>query len=525
MKRAHAFFIIVSLFFYSAFSKILCAQDPAAIRYGSTINPIDISDYLHLLASDSLEGRETGKAGQKMAAAFIATHFARVGLRPPSHGTWFQQHPITTLANMGSNIEVNQRYFLFMKDYFFEPGFLDTLMVLDSLFFVGYGISDPVYDDYTNMTVEGKAVLFLEGSPDERKINFSGWSGDWSKKQAVINRKKPSVVFIVCDSMEKLIDSLNYKTPALAVKVLGSERYSTPVVFVTMEMAKSFFPENHEEQFEKAIKGINKKNKPRSLHISTSAFIRLVKNTDELMGENVAGFVEGTDKKEEHIIITAHYDHLGKNDSLVFHGADDDGSGTSAVMALAKAFALAKKEGHGPRRSVVFMTFSGEEKGLLGSSYYVHHPLFPLEKTVANMNADMIGRTDGKHDSLGIRDYVYIIGSDKISVSLHKINEVANATYSKLELDYQFNQLDNPKRYYYRSDHYNFAKQNIPVIFYFNGEHADYHRASDTVDKIDFDLLTRRTQLIFYTAWELANREGRIYPDKKEKQSGKNDEE
>jgi Zn-dependent M28 family amino/carboxypeptidase len=215
------------------------------------------------------------------------------------------------------------------------------------------------------------------------------------------------------------------------------------------------------------------------------------------------------------LVITAHYDHLGKKDTLIYHGADDDGSGTSAVIELAKVFNKAKHDGHGPRRSILFMTVSGEEKGLLGSSYYVEHPLFPLSQTVADLNIDMIGRTDPKHDSLGIRNYIYIIGSDKLSTQLHRINENANMTYTKLDLDYTYNSPGDKHRFYYRSDHYNFAKNNIPVIFYFNGTHADYHRPTDTIDKIDFDLLAKRAQLVFFTAWDLANRDERIKVDVK----------
>jgi Zn-dependent M28 family amino/carboxypeptidase len=225
--------------------------------------------------------------------------------------------------------------------------------------------------------------------------------------------------------------------------------------------------------------------------------------------------LEGTDKKDEVIVITAHYDHLGKKDTLIYYGADDDGSGTSAVMEMAKVFSDAAREGHRPRRSILFMTVSGEEKGLLGSSYYVTHPLLPLSKTVANLNIDMIGRTDKKHDSLGVRDYVYIIGSDKLSTQLHKINHDLNTTFTKMELDYTFNKPDDPNRFYYRSDHYNFAKNNIPIIFYFNGVHKDYHKPTDTFDKIQFDLLAKRAQLVFLTAWELANREERIKVDVK----------
>ncbi|MDC3306112.1 M28 family metallopeptidase [Flavobacteriales bacterium] len=233
----------------------------------------------------------------------------------------------------------------------------------------------------------------------------------------------------------------------------------------------------------------------------------------KIKGENVLGFIEGSDSKDELIIVTAHYDHLGKHDSLIFNGADDDGSGTVAAMEIAEAFMLAKNAGHGPRRSVLVMAVSGEEKGLLGSKYYTNHPIYPLENTVANLNIDMIGRIGDFHTD---PNYVYLIGSDMLSTELHNISEAVNEEYVGLDLDYTFNKEDDPNRYYYRSDHYNFAKNNIPVIFYFNGIHEDYHKVTDTVEKIDFKKIETITRLVFLTAWELANRDERIVVDKKE---------
>lgn len=230
-------------------------------------------------------------------------------------------------------------------------------------------------------------------------------------------------------------------------------------------------------------------------------------NKKYIKGENIIGYIEGTDLKDELLVITAHYDHLGtKEDLLIYNGADDNGSGTSSIMEIAQAFMLAKKEGNGPRRSVLIMPVSGEEKGLLGSKYYADNPIYPLENTIANLNVDMIGRIDDYHDN---PDYVYLIGSDRLSTELHQISEDVNKQYINLELDYKFNEEDDPNRYYYRSDHYNFAKNNIPVIFYFNGVHADYHKTSDTVDKIHFGKIQKISRYIFLTAWELANRNER----------------
>jgi Zn-dependent M28 family amino/carboxypeptidase len=160
------------------------------------------------------------------------------------------------------------------------------------------------------------------------------------------------------------------------------------------------------------------------------------------------------------------------------------------------------------------MCVSGEEKGLLGSSYYVNNPVIPLENTVCNLNIDMIGRVDEDHS--GNEDYVYLIGADRLSTELHEVSANTAQTYTNLELDYTFNDPDDPNRFYSRSDHYNFAKNNIPVIFYFNGVHQDYHKVTDTIDKISFNKVEKITKLVFFTAHEIAKREERLKVDVKE---------
>ncbi|MGB2244775.1 MAG: M28 family metallopeptidase [Flavobacteriaceae bacterium] len=229
--------------------------------------------------------------------------------------------------------------------------------------------------------------------------------------------------------------------------------------------------------------------------------------------ENVVAIIEGSTKPDEYIILSSHLDHEGIKNGLIYNGADDDGSGSVALLEIAEAFQKAVEAGKRPQRSIVFLHVTGEEKGLLGSKYYTDNPLYPLANTVANLNIDMIGRTDPKRESDNAH-YVYLIGSDRLSTELHEISEAANKATTKIELDYTFNAIDDPNRFYERSDHFNFAKNNIPVIFYFNGTHADYHQPSDTVEKIRFDLLEERTRLVFYTTWEVANRKERIIVDK-----------
>ncbi len=228
--------------------------------------------------------------------------------------------------------------------------------------------------------------------------------------------------------------------------------------------------------------------------------------------ENVVAYVKGTEKPEEILVISAHYDHIGKNGNVIYNGADDDGSGTVAILEIAEAFQLASEAGYGPKRSILFINLTAEEKGLYGSKWYVKNPIFPLKNHIVNLNIDMIGRVDDAH--LNNSNYIYLIGSDKLSSELHNLSENINNKYIGLEFDYTFNDENDPNRFYYRSDHYNFAKNNIPVIFYFNGVHDDYHRETDTSEKINYQLLTQRTKLIFHTAWEIANRKNKLTVDK-----------
>ncbi|MEN3322344.1 M28 family peptidase [Mariniflexile soesokkakense] len=228
--------------------------------------------------------------------------------------------------------------------------------------------------------------------------------------------------------------------------------------------------------------------------------------------ENVLAFIEGSEKPNEVVIISAHLDHLGVNkNGQVNCGADDDGSGTVAIMEIAQAFNIAKKEGHGPKRSILFLHLTAEEIGKRGSEYYVHNPVFPLEQTITNLNIDMIGRVDDIHKNN--KNYIYLIGSDRLSKELHYISEKVNKAFFNIDLDYRYNAERDKNQYYTRSDHYNFASKNIPVIFYFNGEHKDYHQPTDTPEKIEYQLLEKRTKLIFATAWQIANQDKRLELD------------
>lgn len=229
--------------------------------------------------------------------------------------------------------------------------------------------------------------------------------------------------------------------------------------------------------------------------------------------QNVLAFIKGSRHPKETIIITAHLDHEGMENGQIYNGADDNASGTAALMEMAQAFNEAKKNGNGPKRSILFLHLTGEEEGLVGSKFYVEHPILPLKKTIANLNIDMIGRVDDIH--LHTPNYVYVIGADRLSTELYYISEAANTTFTQLELDYRLNHKNDTNQYFSRSDQYNFALAGIPVIFYFNGEHEDYHKPTDTAEKLNYPLLAKRTQLIFTTAWYLANSKHKLSRDDK----------
>lgn len=228
--------------------------------------------------------------------------------------------------------------------------------------------------------------------------------------------------------------------------------------------------------------------------------------------ENVLAFIEGSEKPEEIIVLSAHLDHVGHHDGEIYNGADDDGSGTVALLEMAEAFQLAKKDGKGPKRSILILHVTGEEKGLFGSRYYSENPVFPLANTVADINVDMIGRVDPEHKDAP--NYVYVIGADRLSTGLDAAVTKANKNLKDFKLDYKYNDRNDPERIYYRSDHYNFAKNGVPSVFFFSGIHEDYHKPTDTPDKIDYPLMTTRTKLIFHTAWEIANSDERIKVDR-----------
>ncbi len=242
---------------------------------------------------------------------------------------------------------------------------------------------------------------------------------------------------------------------------------------------------------------IEKTGRPASFLVKkTRLRIHLQVQSEMKETQNIIAYLPGADPqlRNQFVALTAHYDHLGKRpDGTIYNGADDDGSGTTAILEIARAFA---KNPNRPARSLLFISHTGEEKGLLGSKYYTNHPVVPLQNMTAVLNIDMIGRNEENH--------VFIIGSNFLSLELHQINEQANQLIG-LNLDYKYNSTTDPNRFYYRSDHYNYARHDIPIIFYFTGTHEDYHQPTDTVDKINFNKMQKIARLVYLTAWHVAN--------------------
>ena len=504
-----------------------------SLSYASGITAEDLRKHLSILASDEYEGRETGKKGQKMAAEYISKQFTALGLTGPvkdSDSPYLQHFTVNRLSlDPSTSVKIGGKTFMLNKDFYaVVNGTFATATPVQPVF-AGYGIQAEGYTDFAAAgDLHGKDLLMLLGEPTGkdgkplRKDEKTGLMFGDLGFQGVVDRMvairplKPRSLFCI----EPTAGAFG-QVPKTFSYLLGLEQLAFPdapdrkgppnLFIVSPEMGAALLGTNAAglAKYQKAVAAAGKP--VVSPFKPAAAIVQTVEKKEPFTTENVLGFLEGSDKKDEVLVVSAHYDHLGIKDGKVFNGADDDGSGTVSVLEMAEAFAQAKKDGHGPRRSMLFLANTGEEEGLLGSEYYTSHPVFPLENTVTDLNIDMVGRVDSVHQGKG--DYVYLVGDDKLSSELHTLSEATNQKYNPVALDYKYNDPADPERIYYRSDHYNFAKHKVPVIFYTSGLHPDYHKETDDVDKIDFPAMARRDQLIFHTAWELANRDSRVVVD------------
>jgi hypothetical protein len=511
------------LLFYSCGSNSTTSTAEPAVSINKTANPLeyassitaaDLKRDLYIYASDEFEGRNTGSAGQKRAVEFLRDRYIELGIPSPiTDKDYFQEVPLSTAKTPDASLDVNGKSFNYFDDFILLSAANSEVLTADKIMYVGYGIDSETYSDYSAMDVVGKIVIAKAGEPKNEEgiysvtgtSEMSKWSNgrqEMASKRDAAKAKGAKAFILVSPQLFPQYSAYLKRQSDHGGGAISLKGSDNPMHFMMASEALGTA----------LITDLSNTNTPESIAIDFKLDYK--NNADDLQSENVLAFIKGSEKPDEVIVISAHLDHEGIKDGEIYNGADDDGSGTVAILEIAEAFQKATKEGHGPKRSILFLHVTGEEKGLLGSRYYADiDPVIPLANTVANLNIDMIGRTDPKRKE-GSRNYIYLIGSDKLSTELHTISEEVNKACCNVELDYTFNDENDPNRFYYRSDHYNFAKNNIPVIFYFNGTHDDYHKPTDTPDKIEYDLLENRTRLVFNTAWELANRAKRISVDK-----------
>lgn len=490
---------------------LLLAQAPKVNpdKYGKMVSADLLKKELYIIAGAEMEGRETATPGQKKAAAYIENHFKQHGLLPGAgKGSYQQFYPLYQDSIGKTSLQVYQFNFGFDEHYSVAPNLgAAGNWQINELVYAGFGIKDNEKNDYANLPIQGNWVMILDATPADidkpaapmQGMRVVGNTGLQNKINYLRTNGAKGIIVVSKDFPKGLA------TPQKGNMSMNKPTTATvPVIQVSYQVASSML--NKVVDNYAGLKNVS------AGKYSTSVKTSIDKTTLQLESSNVIGIIEGTDKKDEYLVITSHYDHLGKRGNDIYYGADDDGSGTVSVMELARVFAQAKAKGHGPRRTIVFMTVSGEEKGLWGSAYYGNNPIFPLNKTTANLNIDMVGRIDPsyKGDS---NNYVFVIGEDKLSSDLQPISDAVNSKYVKMELDRRYNDPKDPNRFYYRSDHYNFAAKGVPIIFYFNGVHKDYHRTTDTPDKINYPLMQKRVHLVFHTAWEMANRDDMLKRD------------
>lgn len=506
-------------------------QDDAA-KYAESITPSDLKKHLVIIASDSLEGRDTGSPGQKKAAEYVSKFYRQYGLQPIAQDpdgskSFLQQYKLYKRSWGDVYVKAGSKQYEFNKDFYLN-GLLDIPEEAGSdIVTMGYGIDDPKYSDYAGQDVKGKSVIIFEGEPKSGGTYLLGgaeekskWSGpvSWQVKAKLAQEKGAKYVFIITDKTGEDLDK-EIRQRAVMARRLGAptlkpvqENPAGIAAFTVSADVAAQILGTSVSKLNKMKAAIDKSGKPATKGFSGNVVVKAQRVSETIDTENVAAFMEGSDKKDEVLVISAHLDHIGISpNGEINNGADDDGSGTVSLLEIAEAFSKAKAEGKGPRRSILFLNVTGEEKGLFGSEYYSENPLLPLKNTIADLNIDMIGRVDEAHKN--DHKYVYLIGSDKLSSKLHEISEEVNKKYVNFKLDYTFNDPKDPNRFYYRSDHYNFAKTGVPVIFYFTGVHEDYHRPGDDVEKILFDKQSQIVKLVFHTAWELVNRDERIVVD------------
>jgi len=509
----------------------------ASQRGVDTINAAQLKDYLSFIASDEMEGRDTPSRGLDTTAKFLALNLARWGFKPAGDdGSYFQKIGLSRdlVDRTETRVQLNDQMLAFGTDYI--PTARPADIPATQLVFAGNGwfIKSKNIDAYKGIDAKGKiAVIFgpANGYPTGVKSSdISGRRGEDWMSAAEYAQKQGVAALVIVPDFQYLANWDRNRMRVTERGYVKVDKFQLPAgaqipqVVLTPHVAEFLFQDEHrtaQSIFESIYAGTAPQ--PFALNANKKLSITVKVRSDQTTTQNVVGVFEGSDAvlKDEYVALGAHYDHVGiglpVNGDAIYNGADDDGSGTTALLAMAEALAKARVR---PKRSVLFVWHAGEEKGLWGSRYFTNYPTLPLAKVVTQINIDMIGRskkegdTNPRNQELSGPNEIYVIGSRMMSTELGDLVAGVNKQYLNLTYDYRYDNPADPNRFFFRSDHYNYARKGIPIVFFFDGEHEDYHKPGDSVDKIDFQKMENVARTIYLTLWELANRPARPVVDK-----------
>ncbi|MDQ2975935.1 MAG: M28 family peptidase [Acidobacteriota bacterium] len=507
-----------------------------AQRGVDTITAAQMKDYLSFIASDVMEGRDTPSRGLDTAAQFLAMNLSRWGFKPAGDdGTFFQKIALNRdlVDKTETRVQLNGQTLMFGDDYIPLPRNVD---VSAQLVFAGNGwfVKSKNLDSYKGVDARGKiAIIFgpLDGYPRGiRNADLTGTRGEDWMNAGEYARKVGVVGIVIVPDFQYLANWDRNRTRLTDRGVTTVAKFQTqaaaqiPGIIAAPRLTNSLFQgekQNAAALFESSYGG--QLPEPFELSADKKLSIAVKVKSDTAATQNVVAVFEGSDPvlKDEYVALGAHYDHIGigipVNGDAINNGADDDGSGTTALLAMAEALAKASMR---PKRSVLFVWHAGEEKGLWGSRYFTSYPTIPLDRIVTQINIDMIGRskkegdTNPRNKELSGPNEVYVIGSKMMSTELGDLTEAVNKQYLNITYDYRYDDPNDPNRFFFRSDHFNYARKGIPIVFFFDGEHEDYHRPGDSPDKIDYQKMERITRTVYMTLWEVANRPTRLKVDK-----------
>jgi hypothetical protein len=518
------------------------ALPSATLDAAKQITAARLSEHLHVVASDAMEGRDTPSRGLDETAKYIADDLKKLGIKPAGdNGTYFQRIALKRdkVDQARTTFALDDQAFKFGDDYLVTgtPGSAEGQLV-----FVGHGwiVKSKGIDAYKGIDVKDK-IMVVAGTgllPGLMRADVRGKAGvDYDDAESYARRGGARGLIVVprTRDMERF---WRFRRAALERGGFQVERFSTqnsgaqplPTIYASQRVLDAIFAGETVSGADVMKQAQSGETAPAfALSPRKRVKFTVIANTETATTQNVVGVLEGRDStlKNEYVALGAHYDHVGVagtgsgqctavNGDTICNGADDDGSGTVSILTIAEAFA----KGARPRRSILFVWHCGEEKGLWGSQYFTNYPTIPLDHVVAQLNIDMIGRSKKEGDTnpanaaLSGPNEIYVIGSKMMSTDLGALSERVNSSYLNVAFNYKYDDPRDPNRFFFRSDHFNYAQKGIPIIFYFDGVHEDYHRPSDSPDKIDYEKMEKVARTVFATGEELANAPARPRIDK-----------